>query len=152
MKQHDQLTLSLPADYAFERIARRSVAAYARCVGFSGCRIADITSALGEAFLTVLDRIVPESGTPIFIDCSFDGDQLAVDVCYGEPATVLTYQPAPPVTTLPASPTYRELGWLLMQQLADDLRLAVIAPDRRNLRLIWNRPRTPVVAGVAQPV
>ncbi len=152
MNKHDQLTLSLPADRAFERIARKSVAAYARCVGFQGSRVADITSALGEAFLAVLDRIVSESDTPIVIDCSFDGYQLAVDVCYGEPATLLTYQTAPPMTMLPTTPTYRELGWLLMQQLADDLRLAVIAPNRRNLRLIWNRPPTPVASEGAPPV
>lgn len=75
------LELSIPSEFGYERIARDTVASFARRIGLTGERIEDLKTAVCEACLNAIEHgnaQTPE--TRVDVNCIWENDRLIIRV------------------------------------------------------------------------
>jgi serine/threonine-protein kinase RsbW len=97
--------------------ARQGIAEFADACGFAKEAIADIRLAAGEALSNAVEHAKPLGSRRMVVDCSFDGQALAIEVRDGGPGF-----PAP-VDRPSVEPDGRGRGFgiFLMRRLMDDV-------------------------------
>ncbi len=98
-------------------LARRSIASFASVCGFSEAEVADIRLAAGEALGNAVEHGKSLRSSGFSIRCTFDGEQLIVEVHdNGNGFTLFSDEIVPP-----SIERERGLGIYLMRRLMDDV-------------------------------
>lgn len=135
----ERIEITFPGELGYEAIAREVVASFAQRVGLVPERIADMKTALGEAYINAVEhgnQLDPH--LTIDIICTYDDHQLCIEVydqgCkpFAPDATPLSID-----EKLAGLGPLRGMGLMLMTQLADEASF-LPAPDGGNCcRLVW---------------
>lgn len=110
------ITLRLPSELGYEKVAMASVAVVARRMGFSPDRIDDIKSAVAEACINAIEH---GNGLdvllPVVVELNMQGGCLEVNVSDTGRKTLPASLPTPG-----SSSCNRGWGFYLMQRLVDE--------------------------------
>lgn len=111
------ITLQLPSELGYEKVAMASVAVVARRMGFAPDRIDDIKSAVAEACINAMEHGNElDALTPVIVELDERGNCLQVQVSDSGRRRMPAVLPQPG-----ASDCNRGWGLYLMQHLVDEL-------------------------------
>jgi serine/threonine-protein kinase RsbW len=134
MKQKQSVEIFIPSELGYEKVAISAVACLADRMGFSGERIDDLKTALGEAVTNAI-----EHGNQLNCDLNvqviaqIDKEALTLKVIDQG------HRPLPTLTRVRQDRAdHRGWGLLLIQNLVDEVK-AVVMPRRNELELVMYR-------------
>jgi serine/threonine-protein kinase RsbW len=115
-EQNRVVTLRLPSELGYEKVAMASVAVVAKRMGFLPERIDDIKSAVAEACLNAIEHGNGLDGlSPVTVELAMHGNCLEINVSDTGRNRMPTLLPRPGL-----SPCNRGWGLYLMQCLVDE--------------------------------
>jgi serine/threonine-protein kinase RsbW len=118
-EQNRVVTLRLPSELGYEKVAMASVAVVAKRMGFSPDRIDDIKSAVAEACLNAIEHGNELDGhAPVIVELNMHGNCLEINVSDTGHNQMPTLLPRPG-----SSSCNRGWGLYLMQCLVDEFHI-----------------------------
>ena len=117
------IDLTFPSELGYEKIARETVAAFARRFGFDRERIEDLKTALGEVCINAIEHgNACTPGLRVLVHCECVDDRLTVEVHDRGLKQYLGHGPSARIEqkVFGAAPL-RGMGLLLISQLVDDV-------------------------------
>ncbi|GAB4115780.1 MAG: ATP-binding protein [Roseiflexaceae bacterium] len=137
------IDLTFPSELGYEKIARETVAAFARRLGFERERVEDLKTALGEACINAIEHGNAKApGLRVEVRCAWESECLTVEVFdrgikpYDGHAT-----PACMEQKLLGLAPRRGMGLLLIAQLVDEAGFTDSLEGGNVFRLVLYRRR-----------
>ncbi len=144
--QTEHIELSFPSDLLYESIARDVVNTFAHALGFEAERVADITTAVGEAYTNATEHgNMLNSTLRIDIQCTYVDHCLTIEVRdqgaqqFTGDRRVFSMQ-----EKVAGMGSTRGMGLLLMELLADETHISTDANGGNCLQMAWYRKPSPL--------
>lgn len=121
--QSPSIDLTFPSELGYEKIARETVAAFARRFGFDRERIEDLKTALSEVCINAIEHgnaCLP--GLRILVHCECIADRLTIEVHDRGVRQYLGHGPSAQIEQkIIGSAPLRGMGLMLIAQLVDEV-------------------------------
>lgn len=119
---HLTMDLSFPSELGYEKIARDTIAAFARRLGFDQDRIEDLKTAIGEACINAIEHGNERApGLRVDISCSSEDGRLTIDI---RDRGLKRYEDRGPLPSiehkLSGMAPLRGMGLMMIAQLVDE--------------------------------
>jgi serine/threonine-protein kinase RsbW len=135
--QFPSLELSFPSELGYEKIARDTVAAFARRLGFDQERIEDLKTALGEACINAIEhgnRRTP--GLSVDVVCMCEEGRLTIEV---HDRGLNRYEDCGPLASIEKKlnglAPLRGMGLMMIAQLVDEAGFTDSSDGGNHFRL-----------------
>lgn len=135
--QHPTMELSFPSELGYEKIARDTIAAFARRLGFDQERVEDLKTAIGEACINAIEHGNERApGLRVDISCSCEDGRLTVEVHDHGLKRYQACGPQPSIEhKLSGLAPLRGMGLMMIAQLVDEAGFTDSSDGGNHFRL-----------------
>lgn len=135
--QFPSLELSFPSELGYEKIARDTVAAFARRLGFDQERIEDLKTALGEACINAIEHGNGRTpGLRVEVMCVCEEGRLTIEV---HDRGLKRYEDCGPLASIEKKlnglAPLRGMGLMMITQLVDEAGFTASSDGGNHFRL-----------------
>jgi serine/threonine-protein kinase RsbW len=121
-RQSSSIDLTFPSELGYEKIARETIAAFARRLGFSSAQVDNLITALSEACINAIEHgnaCIP--ALRVAVHCVCNEQQIEIEVCdQGAQRYRGQHSSASIEQKVAGQATRRGMGLMLIQALVDE--------------------------------